>query len=488
MPIKPIPFQNHYAKLPEAFYQKNRPTPPPSPKMKVWNEDLAQFLGIDPNTSRYELEEIFSGSKIAINSEPLSMAYSGHQFGHFNPNLGDGRAHLLGELLGEDSSLYEIQLKGSGRSKFSRRGDGLSPLGPVVREYIVSEAMHFLGVPTTRSLAVVETGQQVERETSLGGGVLTRVAESHIRVGHFEYFADRKDIENLKVLIQFLIERSYPNLIESEDKPLKLFAAIVKKQALLVAQWMSFGFVHGVMNTDNTSASGIIIDFGPCAFLDETDFDKVFSSIDRHGRYAYGRQPAILQWNLARLAETLIATYPEAEQNQKVKDFEKELYDFSEIFSEHWRSLFNKKIGFNQVLSGKDAKIQERWLEYFNSEKIDFTQGFRGLSELLNSEVPSSVYTMNQKLKDLIQDWKNLILTHSNLEDAMKLMDSVNPIIIPRNHVVERIIQSCYQGDYIEFKTFVHQLKTPYIYSEAKVAFMTAPTQSERITKTFCGT
>jgi serine/tyrosine/threonine adenylyltransferase len=495
------------------------PTPPKGPKLKIWNENLARFLGIDPTMNRAELERIFSGTLTAKNSKPLAMAYAGHQFGHFNPELGDGRAHLLGELLGKDGAYYDIQLKGSGQSQFSRRGDGLSPLGPVIREYLVSEAMYYLGVPTTRSLAVVETEENVYRDAPLNGGVLTRVAESHIRIGHFEYFAHRNDLDNLRVLIQFLIQRSYPNLIEAKDKPLALFEAIARKQASLVAQWMSLGFVHGVMNTDNTSASGITLDFGPCAFLDETNFEKVFSSIDRQGRYAYGRQPALMQWNLTRLAEALLFTYPEDQRDQRAKDFENHLEEFIENFNGYWRSLFSKKIGFKIDLTGSDAKILEKWLEYFNEEQIDFTQGFRGLSQLLTADLtspltspltsalsfeepsndkpsnaepiytePSSIYVNSSQFKELVHEWQKLVLTHSTSEDSQQLMDSVNPVMIPRNHVIERIIQACYKGDYIEFENFAQELKTPFMYTESKAPFVSVPKKSERVTQTFCGT
>ena len=493
-----IDLQNSYLNLPDAFYQKTLPRKILNPKLMAWNADLAGFLNIEVNLKedKKELGQVFSGTKILNKTQPLSMAYSGHQFGHFNPALGDGRAHLLGEVKAQDGLLYDVQLKGSGQTQYSRRGDGLSPLGPVVREYLVSEAMHSLGVPTTRSLAIAETNDQVIRERALPGGVLTRVAQSHIRVGSFEYFAYRGDVENLNHLIQFLIDRSYPGLNDADDKPVALFKSVMERQASLVAKWMSIGFVHGVMNTDNTSASGVTIDYGPCAFLDETDFNKVFSSIDRHGRYAYGKQPEIMQWNLARFADALLAVYPQAEQAGKVKVFEKLLDDFADMFEEKWCELFFKKIGFNEPIKGEDSKILNKLLEYFNLENIDFTLGFRNLSVLVELDISSdiksghlgSLYTNIMNYKNVFDDWKNLIHKHSSVEESKVLLNSVNAVVIPRNHIVERVIQSCYRRDYSEFQKLEKVLRSPFVYSQDKNDFMLPPKSGERVTETFCGT
>ena len=485
-----IPFSNRYGRLPESFYQSVAPTPPASPKIRIWNEELAKFLGIKGSFKdcRIDLERVFSGSLIASNSKPLAMAYAGHQFGGFSSILGDGRAHLLGELKGQDGVTYDVQLKGSGRTRFSRGGDGRSPLGPVVREYLVSEAMHFLGVPTTRSLAIVESGELVYRDQAFPGGILTRVAQSHIRIGHFEYFAQRNDASSLSALIRFLIERSYPDLSSDEDQPVVLFDAIVKRQANLVAKWMSFGFVHGVMNTDNTSASGITIDYGPCAFLDEADFTKVFSSIDQHGRYAYDKQPTILQWNLARLAESLLAAYPAEEAKQKVVEFEKILEGFAEKFNERWQSLFLRKIGITDGADKTSLDILKRWLTHFQVNKIDFTLGFRSLADLALDKACVLTDHHDGQLKGLKDDWKQQLHSTGEIGEAVRLMNSANPYLIPRNHVIERIIQSCYSGDFTEFDHLVEELKTPFSYSESKKSFFAPPRSGEEVTQTFCGT
>lgn len=491
MSISKISFQNSCLELPERFYQKVLPQKVPNPSIKSWNVELAQFLGISAtiDNDKNFLEQVFSGKQIVPESQPLAMAYSGHQFGHFNPEMGDGRAHLLGELMGKDGKSYDIQLKGSGQTRYSRRGDGLAALGPVVREYLVSEAMHSLGVPTTRSLAVVETGQTVYRGESLKGGILTRVAESHIRVGHFERFAYIDDVEGLQKLVEYTIQKSYPELKEAYDKPLAMFGSIIRRQAILVSQWMSLGFVHGVMNTDNTSASGITIDYGPCAFLDETDFNKVFSSIDRSGRYAYNKQPHIQQWNLARLADALLKLYKKSELQLKIKEYEGLLEDYIHIFDNNWRILLLKKIGINKGnCNDEDVKILGLWLEYFIQEKIDFTLGFRELSALLTSSAPPLVFKKIENYSSLISQWKQLITKYASIKEIQDSMYSVNPQIIPRNHVIESIIKSCYAGDWNKFYRFEKELKNPYASNEGKEEFIRPPKPDEVISCTFCGT
>lgn len=490
MPDTSIPFKNIYYNLSKSLYQETAPLNPPTPRLKAWNSDLAKYLGLnlDLNEHSQYITQVFSGQTVDRNSKPLAMAYAGHQFGHFNPNLGDGRAHLLGELEAQDGAIYDIQLKGSGPTKYSRQGDGLSPLGPVIREYLISEAMYFLGVPTTRSLAVIETGQSVIRDGAFAGAVLTRVARSHVRVGHFEYFAQMGDTKSLNTLIDFLIERSYPELSNATDRPFALFKAVVERQAKLVAQWMSLGFVHGVMNTDNTSVSGITIDYGPCAFLDETDLNKVFSSIDRTGRYAYSQQPSIMQWNLARFAEAILSTYGEENRKHQIESYEKLLASFKEIFDRNWQSCLFKKIGFSNPIEGKDSQIVYDIFHYFNTEQIDFTLGFRELPSLLKSGSTPSVFPVNQNFKNLVAWWKKLIIQHSNIDDSICLMNSVNPIMIPRNHVIERIIQSCYNGDYAEFMEFNKEAQTPYNALNKNQKFLSPPNDKEKVCRTFCGT
>lgn len=490
MNLSKIEFQNTYLNLPERFYQKINPKGFSKPRLRSWNKEFAQFLGITLNAEQDSgfLEQVFSGNKIMPSSQPLALAYSGHQFGHFNPQLGDGRAHLLGELRGANGKLYDVQLKGSGQTRYSRRGDGLSPMGPVVREYLVSEFMHYFGVPTTRSLAIVETGEAVFRENTHSGGVLTRVAESHIRVGHFEYLAYQRDTDGINRLINFVIQKSFPSLIDAIDKPLALFQIVVRRQAALISQWMGLGFVHGVMNTDNTSVSGITIDYGPCAFLDETDFNKVFSSIDRSGRYAYNKQPYIQQWNLAKLAQTLLVVYSDKEVDAKVKEFEKTLEDYIHIFDENWQALFLKKIGFNNQKNEDGLKILEQLLQYFIIEKIDFTLGFRELSNLIDSQVPPAVFKKIENYMNLVNDWKQLATKESSLIEVKNTLNSTNPFFIPRNHIIENIIQDCYKDDWSKFYRFEKALKNPYQYDQSHKEFMLPPKPEEVITCTFCGT
>ncbi|MEZ4705262.1 MAG: YdiU family protein [Bdellovibrionota bacterium] len=486
-PLK-IHFHHQYSTLPSSFFQRVRPFPASKPGLRAWNADLADFLQIqaDADAHAQELSGIFSGTDIHPDSVPLAMAYSGHQFGHFNPDLGDGRAHLLGELEAKDGQLYEVALKGSGQTQFSRRGDGRAALGPVVREYLVSEAMHALGIPTTRSLAVVETGEPVFRERAFPGAVLTRVALSHIRVGHFEHFASRNQPDHVKTLLNFLIARAYPELNSSSDPALDFFRSLVQRQAKLVAQWMSVGFVHGVMNTDNTSACGLTIDYGPCAFLDETDVNKVFSSIDRMGRYAYGKQPEILQWNLSSLAHALLVMDPEDHREARSKEYIQELESFFPLFEKAWKELHGKKIGLESVDS--TSTLLDRWITYLHQEKLDFTLAFRNLPMLLNSEDLPNIYKDTPDFRAWVKDWKHVLGSQGGFDLAVAQMNAVNPCIIARNHIIEAIIQECMQGNYKTFFALEKALANPYECSDQHAPFMKAPLEHEKVTQTFCGT
>ena len=485
-----VKFSNSYKSLPKSFYQQGSPQNSKNPKLIKWNEPLANFLQIgvsaDEPNNKSTLAQVFSGNKIHATSQPIAAAYAGHQFGHFVPSLGDGRAHLLGELKAKDQKLYDIQLKGSGRTGYSRRGDGRSPLGPVIREYIVSEAMFHLGVPTTRSLAITATDEVIYRETPLQGGVLTRVSESLIRVGNFEYFAARNEVQNLKLLLDYVVKRNFPQLIEAEDLPLAFFKALLHRQALLVSKWMSLGFVHGVMNTDNTSAVGITIDYGPCAFLDETNFNKVFSSIDKNGRYAFSQQPRILQWNLARLADSLILTYDD--QQSAAENFEKELASFPMIYEKHWKSLMLAKIGLKKQ-NENNLDILAVWLNIFEKNSLDFTLSFRALSKLiLNNK--SLVAFKNINFPDgFLQKWIGAVLKeHASLDLAAESMNNVNPCYIPRNHILEEIIKDAYLGAYEKLTQLLEVIKNPYQIQEGQEYFATPPKIAERVSKTFCGT
>jgi uncharacterized protein YdiU (UPF0061 family) len=368
----PIPFHNTYVRLPEQFYERVEPASVPAPRLLRLNEALASHLGVDPAFLRSdEGVSVLSGNRIAPGSEPIALAYAGHQFGHFVPQLGDGRAVLLGEVTGIDGKRYDLQLKGSGRTRFSRRGDGKAALGPVLREYIVSEAMAVLGIPTTRSLASVLTGETVMRERPLPGGVLTRVASSHVRVGTFQYFAARKDLEALRLLTNYSIQRHYPHVQQADDPPLAFFDSVVAALAKLVSHWMLAGFIHGVLNTDNTSIAGETIDYGPCAFMDAYDPDKVFSSIDHHGRYAFSNQPGIIKWNLARLAECLLPLIADGGE-RAVDAANASLARFDPLFQDAYAAGMRRKLGLITEQQG-DAALAEDLLQRMAASRADFT-------------------------------------------------------------------------------------------------------------------
>src|ERR1700726_2199643 len=375
-----FPFQNTYAALPDGFFARVAPTPVASPKLIKLNRPLATHLGLDPDRlSSPEGVEILAGKQIPDGADPIAMAYAGHQFGHFVPQLGDGRAILLGEVIDADGIRRDIQLKGSGPTPFSRRGDGRAALGPVLREYIVSEAMAVLGIPTTRSLAAVMTGESVLRETPLPGAVLTRVASSHIRVGTFQYFAARSDTEGVRRLADHVIGRHYPHLADAERPYHALLEAVITRQADLVARWLLVGFIHGVMNTDNTSISGETIDYGPCAFMDHYDPAKVFSSIDELGRYAYANQPRIALWNLTRFAECLLPLLSD-EQDKAISEAQAELGDFVERFDAAYQAGLRAKLGLFTARDG-DPLLAQELLETMARNQADFTLTFRRLSD-----------------------------------------------------------------------------------------------------------
>lgn len=468
-----IRFENSYVQLlPKKFYTEVKPTFVAKPKLIKWNDKLALELGIEVN-SEAELTEIFSGNKILNGMQPIALVYAGHQFGHFVPQLGDGRAILLGEI-----NNFDIQLKGSGITPYSRGGDGRSALGPVIREYIISEAMYALGVPTTRALAAVATNEIVYREAPVSGGILTRVASGHIRIGTFEYFANKDDLEGLRQLVSYALKRHYPECLDEKDLALAFYKKVIERQAALVAHWMSLGFIHGVMNTDNTSISGETIDFGPCAFMDEFKSDKVFSSIDRNGRYAYNNQPTIMQWNLTSLADCLAPL-------TNIENLKMAINEFPKIFQSHWLKRFSKKLGLTKT-EPEDLQLIREWLEKMQNENLDFTKSFRELSQhLLEPENSSDPW---------ITRWKSHIQLHStktysqDLKQIAKDMDNVNPAFIPRNHQVERAIQGAYQNDFSIFHELCDVLKNPYQDQPEFIQYQTPPLPSERISQTFCGT
>ncbi len=470
-------FDNTYAALPQVFHAAVTFDTPETPVLLDWNRELALELGLtsllSDNTD--QLARVFSGSVALTGNQPIAMAYAGHQFGHFVPQLGDGRAALLGEVVTEAGDRFDVQLKGSGRTAFSRGGDGKSWLGPVLREYILSEAMHHLGVPTTRALAAVATGETVHRETPMPGGVFTRVAASHLRVGTFEFFAARNDVASLKTLADYAINRHYPDAADDPSPYVEFLRCVAERQAELVARWMSIGFIHGVMNTDNTAISGETIDYGPAAYLDEFRFDKVFSSIDTHGRYAYGNQPTIAQWNLARLAETLLVLGEDKEA------LEATLAQFPEQYGPRYLALMGPKLGLFEVEEG-DAGLIAEWLEFLNDNGLDYTLSFRELASRIDA-------TDETRFGPFESQWRQRISAQSKTSaEVAALMNSVNPLFIPRNHRVEQAISEAVRGDLTVFREMNTVLAQPYVEQPAFSAYADAPQVSERVTRTFCGT
>ena len=462
-----FPFDNTYSALPSQFFHKQKPATVTKAELVACNFQLAKELEIKlPNSG---LELIFSGQMLPDGADPLAQAYAGHQFGYYSPQLGDGRALLLGEL-NTKSGRYDIQLKGSGTTPYSRSGDGLSWLGPVLREYIVSEAMHHLGIPTTRSLAAVETGDKVLRETVLPGAILTRIAKSHIRVGTFEYFAYKKDSEALETLYKYTRERHY-----NETKSISEFlSCVIDAQSDLVTDWLSVGFIHGVMNTDNCSISGETIDYGPCAFLDNYSPSKVFSSIDTHGRYAYSAQADVIVWNMAQLANALL---PIVNNDEDVLNkFKNLVHEMPNQIRSLWLKKFGKKIGISKT-KPSDYKLISNFLNGLASRNEDFTISFRKLTE--EPEYFKSVDP------DWFKTWKNRI---SGEPDPISIMAKANPNLIPRNHQIELAITAALNSDFDLFHRLNEALKSPYEKTLEYSDLEAIPTEEEEVLKTFCGT
>ena len=475
-------FDNSYARLPERFFARLPATPVAEPKLVRLNADLAEILGIDPkDLAEPEGVAMLAGNAVPPNAEPIAMAYAGHQFGNFVPQLGDGRANLLGEVVGRDGIRRDIQLKGSGPTPFSRRGDGRAALGPVLREYLISEAMAALGIPTTRTLAAVTTGETIWRETMLPGAVLTRVASSHIRVGTFQYFAAQGDHDAVRLLADYAITRHYPQAASSANPYLALLGGVVARQADLVAQWLLVGFIHGVMNTDNTAISGETIDYGPCAFMDAYDPAAVFSSIDHQGRYAYGNQPRIALWNLTRLAETLL---PLTDNNEEAaKDV---LSAFAPRFEAAYFGGLRRKIGLTAAQDGDDDLTQSL-LKLMAADGADFTLTFRRLCDAADGS-PAPVHLL---FKDLgaFDAWTARWKARLQQEEApASVMLSVNPAFIPRNHLVEAALAAANHGDFSPFEDLLAVLTRPYADDPALVRYAMPPREDERVLQTFCGT
>ena len=472
-----INFSNTYEFLPEDFFQKVMPDNFSKPHLIKFNESLANQIGISmEDTTEEEIAQIFSGQKILPGSTPLAMAYAGFQFGHPVHQLGDGRAHLLGEVNGHD-----IQLKGSGLTNFSRRGDGRSALGPVLREYIVSEAMHALGVPTTRALCAVTTGEQVLRQDGPEpGGIFTRVASSHLRVGTFQYFAFRNDIDSIKTLLDYTLKRHYPTLLHltnNKEKVIELLKVLINRQSELIAKWSAVGFIHGVMNTDNFSMAGITIDYGPCAFMDEYKFEKVFSSVDRNGRYSFFNQVPIAKWNILRLAECLLPLVSE-NQDEAIKTIENEIVGLFDEFEKKRMNHFGKKLGITDYQSSDDSLIMS-FLTYLEKENLDFTLAFRNLPGLFNGQ--SSYYQESQHLNNFQLKWKERV-------KSIDQLDSINPIYIPRNHLIQKVIEQAYENNFTPFHKLIDVLRNPYTANSKYENYALGPKPGERVYQTFCGT
>lgn len=481
-----IPFQNTYAQLPGEFYSVQTPQPVGRPGLIRVNHPLAQLLGIDPAwLESPDGIAVLAGNIVPEGAAPISQAYAGHQFGGFVPQLGDGRAHLLGEVVATNGNRYDIQLKGSGKTPFSRRGDGRSALGPVLREYIVSEAMHALGVPTTRALAAVTSGEQVLREGMQAGGVFTRVARSHVRVGTFQYFASRENHDALRALADYVIDRHYPEAAQAPSPYIALLDAVIAAQCSLICQWLGLGFIHGVMNTDNCSLSGETIDYGPCAFMEQFHPNCVFSSIDQQGRYAWGNQPPIVLWNLTRFAETLLPLINE-DLDSAVKQAEQSLSAFAEAFEKGHLATFATKLGIPPDHEDTPDFFQAT-LEQLARQEVDFTLFFRHLTRVAAGEDPVELIALWKEeaaARDWLEDWRKI----ARPETQLPAMQAANPIRIPRNHQVERAIQTGYEADFAAFHRRVDALTQPYTEQSEYAELEAAALPEERVTETFCGT
>ena len=480
--------ENSYARLPEVLHTRAAPVPVARPGMALFNEKLAVELGLDPGALAGDSgAEIFAGNRLPDGAKPIAQAYAGHQFGHFT-NLGDGRAVLLGEQITPGGARADVQLKGAGRTPYSRRGDGRAALGPMLREYVMSEAMHALGIPTTRSLAVATTGEQIVREKLLPGAVLTRIASSHIRVGTFEYAAALGDRALLESLVDYTLHRHYPDCLEAENKALALLAGVVERQAKLVARWAGVGFVHGVMNTDNMALSGETIDYGPCAFLDAYDPATVFSSIDRTGRYAFGNQPRIAHWNLARLAEALLLAL-HVDQARAVGMAEEALSCFPERFEYFYRGVLRAKLGLCGEEEGDFALAQE-FLQWMQASGADFSKSFADLTCALESgELAGRLPVGAPALPPWQAKWKaRLGRQPSGRAEVLALMRSANPVVIPRNHRVEEALAAAESGDFSVIHRLLKVLARPFDELPENEAYRTAPMAGGEPYRTFCGT
>jgi len=488
-----IPFDNSYARLPDRFFARTRPAEAPAPRLIELNRPLAEALGLDPDwMASPEGVAMLSGREVVPGSEPIAMAYAGHQFGSFVPSLGDGRAILLGEVVGRDGQRYDLQLKGSGRTLFSRGGDGRAALGPVLREHLVSEAMAAMGIPTTRTLASVITGEEVYRETVLPGAVLTRVARSHVRVGTFQYFAARQDHDAVRLLTDYVVARLYPEAAQAERPALAFLNLLVGRQAELVASWLLVGFIHGVMNTDNMSVAGETIDYGPCAFMDAFHPQTVFSSIDQNGRYAYANQPGIAQWNLTRLAECLLPLL-DPDEDRAVELAREVLTGFGARFEAAFHAGLRRKLGL-LAAEPEDVALAQDLLGRMAANNADFTLTFRRLSDAAADagadEGIRTLFSDGTAYDGWAGSWRERLARDGGEPQARRLaMRQVNPLFIPRNHQVEAAIRAGVDADdFGPFRTLLAVLADPYGDQPEHAHLAEPPRPEERVLQTFCGT
>ncbi|WP_027093084.1 protein adenylyltransferase SelO [Cohnella thermotolerans] len=478
-------FDNSYACLPDLFFSRQDPSPVRAPRLVVLNEALAVSLGLNVEALKSrESVEIFAGNRVPEDSAPLAQAYAGHQFGHFT-KLGDGRALLLGEQITPEDERFDIQLKGSGRTPYSRGGDGRAALGPMLREYIISEAMHALGIPTTRSLAVAATGESIVRETELPGAVLTRVAASHLRVGTFQYAANWGTVEDVRTLADYTVKRHYPEVEADENRYLALLREVIRRQASLIARWQLVGFIHGVMNTDNMAISGETIDYGPCAFMDVFDPSTVFSSIDVHGRYAYGNQPRIAAWNLARFAEALLPLLHDDEE-QAIRLAEEALSDFARLYHGHWLAGMRAKLGLANE-EPEDESLIASLLGLMQKARADYTNTFRALTV---GKPEDTELNGDPEFAEWHKRWQARLGRQEEPQaSSQQLMRSSNPAVIPRNHRVEEALEAAtIHEDYSVMHRLLDVLSKPYAYKPDQDEYAAPPAPSPIPYRTFCGT
>ncbi len=491
-----VKFENSYNSLPETFFKRVKPEKMPGVGLFLLNQKLSDKLDLDYSWLKKEDGiQFLSGQNLIKNSEPIALAYAGHQFGSFVPQLGDGRAILLGEIKDKKDNLKDIHLKGSGKTPFSRSGDGRATLGPVLREYIISEYMNSINIPTTRSLAAITTGEKVIRERILPGAILVRIANSHIRVGTFQYFAARQMTKEIKILADYVIKRHFPLSLSTKNIYENFLMEIVKSQANLISNWMSAGFIHGVMNTDNTCLSGETIDYGPCAFMDVFDYNRVFSSIDYQGRYSYKNQPNIMLWNLTRFAETILSLI-DKDLNKSIDKAEEILNEFVSIYESNWISNMGRKLGIDDPKK-TDKNLIEEFFNLMQNQQLDFTNSFYSLSFLIEKDqIEKEATSKSKKIFSKIQssDWytkwrKRLNINNKNYKRILKILLINNPSIIPRNHIVEKVLNDAINENKKDsLNDFLFALNQPYKIRTFDNPYTKPPSPNEEVTQTFCGT